>query len=113
MANHHELFTRRFGGGKRTYYLDVKRDSNGERYVVISESTRKEGDRKMRNRVMVWKEDFETFFDCLEEMRDYLEDNGAFDDANNQGRRREAHTPSNEDDEEDSDDPHFAAEHSA
>jgi len=74
MANHIELFTRRFGGGKRTYYMDVKQDSNGERYIVISESTRKEGDRKMRNRVMVWKEDFENLFDCLEEMRDFLDE---------------------------------------
>ena len=74
MPNYEELFTRRMGGGKRTYYLDVKQDTNGEKYVVLSESTRKEGDRKMRNRVMVWKEDFEEFFGCLEEMKDFLAD---------------------------------------
>lgn len=72
MPNLEELFTRRFGGGKRTYYLDVKRDSKGDRYIVISESTRKEGDRKMRSRVMVWKEDFHDLFDCLREMEEYL-----------------------------------------
>ena len=72
MPNYEELFTRRFGGGKRTYYMDVKKDTNGEKYVVISESTRKEGDKKLRNRVMVWKEDFETLFDCLREMESYL-----------------------------------------
>ena len=73
MANTDEVFTRRFGGGKRTYYLDVKRDSNGERYIVISESTRKEGDRRLRNRVMVWKEDFNDLFDCMQEMKKYME----------------------------------------
>lgn len=72
MANHEELFTRRFGGGKRTYYVDVKRDTNGEKYVVISESTRKEGDRKMRNRVMVWKEDFTDLFAAMEDMKQFL-----------------------------------------
>lgn len=74
MANHMELFTRRFGGGKRTYYLDVKQDTNGEKYIVISESTRKEGDKKMRNRVMVWKEDFESLFQFMQEMHEYLEE---------------------------------------
>ncbi|MCB2155026.1 PUR family DNA/RNA-binding protein [bacterium] len=74
MPNYEELFTRRFGGGKRTYYLDVKKDTNGEKYVVISESTRKDGDKKLRNRVMVWKEDFEILFDCLREMESYLAD---------------------------------------
>ncbi|MBI5153768.1 DUF3276 family protein [Candidatus Poribacteria bacterium] len=72
MANYEELFTRRFGGGKRTYYLDVKRDSNGDKYVVISESTRKEGERKMRNRVMVWREDFENLFNAMREMESFL-----------------------------------------
>lgn len=72
MPNYEEVFTRRFGGGKRTYYLDVKKDTNGERYIVISESTRKDGDRKMRNRVMVWKEDFEALFDCMAEMEEFL-----------------------------------------
>lgn len=81
MANQDELFTRRFGGGKRTYYLDVKRDANGESYVVISESTRKGVDKKMRNRVMVWKEDFEDLFQCMCEMQDYLKNgqNGSAD----------------------------------
>ena len=73
MPNQDELFTRRFGGGKRTYYLDVKRDTNGERYVVISESTRKGTEKKMRNRVMVWKEDFDDLFQCMLEMQDYLQ----------------------------------------
>lgn len=73
MPNYEELFTRRFGGGKRTYYLDVKRDTNGEKYIVISESTRKEGDKKMRNRVMVWKEDFHSLFDSMKDMAKFLE----------------------------------------
>ncbi len=72
MPNYDELFTRRFGGGKRTYYLDVKKDSNGDKYIVISESTRKEGERKMRNRVMVWREDFHDLFNSLREMADFL-----------------------------------------
>ena len=85
MANFDELFTYKFGGGKRKYYLDVKRDQHGEKYIVLSESTRKEGDRKMRNRVMVWKEDFLDFIDAVEEMRDFLDENN---DLNEDDRRR-------------------------
>jgi len=89
MPNFEELFTRKMGGGKRTYYLDVKQDSNGEKYVVISESTRKEGDRKMRNRVMVWKEDFRELFDCLRDMEAFLADDIRRVDEENAARRRE------------------------
>ena len=85
MANFDELFTFKFGGGKRKYYLDVKRDQHGEKYIVLSESTRKEGEKKMRNRVMVWKEDFLDFIDAVEEMREYLEDN---DDLKEEDRRK-------------------------
>ena len=58
------------------YYFDVKEDTHGEKYVVISESTRKGGDKKMRNRVMVWKEDFEQLFDCLWALEEFLEQEG-------------------------------------
>jgi hypothetical protein len=43
MANQNEVFSRRFGGGKRTYYVDVKQDANGEKDVVISEASWKDG----------------------------------------------------------------------
>lgn len=74
MANFEELFTAKFGGGKRKYYLDVKQDQRGEKYIVLSESSRKEGDQKMRNRVMIWKEDFIDFLEAIEDLHDYLED---------------------------------------
>lgn len=72
MASHSEVFTRRFGGGKRMYYLDVKTDANGDPYIVISESTRKEGDKKLRSRVMVWKEDFEDLFEHMKDLEEFI-----------------------------------------
>jgi hypothetical protein len=87
MPNFEELFTRRFGGGKRTYYLDVKRDTNGDKYIVISESTRKEGDKKMRNRVMVWKEDFRALFEAMREMEEFVGDQIAAADETPTPRR--------------------------
>ncbi len=73
MANQNEIFSRRFGGGKRTYYVDVKKDSNGERYVVISEASWKDGaDKKFRSRVMIWKEDFEKLFESIKDIQDFL-----------------------------------------
>jgi hypothetical protein len=90
MPNYQELFTRRFGGGKRTYYLDVKQDTNGDKYIVISESTRKDGDRKMRNRVMVWKEDFHSLFESLREMSEFLGDEiVAYDDEEDEEEEEE------------------------
>ncbi|MDX1973307.1 MAG: DUF3276 family protein [Candidatus Sumerlaeia bacterium] len=79
MANYDELFTAKFGGGKRKYYLDVKKDQRGEKYIVISESSRKEGDQKMRNRVMIWKEDFLDFLDAIDDLHDFLEDENLLD----------------------------------
>jgi len=73
MANFDELFTSKFGGGKRKYYLDIKRDQRGEKYIVISESTRKEGDKRLRNRVMIWKEDFLDFLEAVENLREFLD----------------------------------------
>ena len=87
MPNFEELFTRRFGGGKRTYYFDVKRDTNGDKYIVISESTRKEGDKKMRNRVMVWKEDFRALFEAMREMEEFVGDEVAAADETPSPRR--------------------------
>lgn len=93
MPNYDELFTRKMGGGKRTYYLDVKQDSNGEKYVVISESTRKDGDKKMRNRVMVWKEDFKELFECLRDMEAFLAEDIRRADEEHVSRRREQRDP--------------------
>jgi hypothetical protein len=73
MANQNEVFSRRFGGGKRTYYVDVKQDANGEKYVVISEASWKDGaDKKFRSRVMIWKEDFEQLFQSINDIRAFL-----------------------------------------
>ena len=73
MTNQNEIFSRRFGGGKRTYYVDVKKDSNGEKYVVISEASWKDGqDKKFRSRVMIWKEDFDKLFESINDIQDYL-----------------------------------------
>ncbi len=75
MPNQNEVFSKRFGGGKRTYYVDVKQDAKGEQYVVISEASWKDGaDKKFRSRVMVWKEDFDDLFQSLREIEEYLSD---------------------------------------
>lgn len=72
-ANQNEIFSRRFGGGKRTYYVDVKKDTNGEKYVVISEASWKDGaEKKFRSRVMIWKEDFEKLFESMRDIQDFL-----------------------------------------
>lgn len=78
LPNQNEIFSKRFGGGKRTYYVDVKQDTNGEKYVVISEASWKDGsDKKFRSRVMIWKEDFNDLFQSIREIEQYLHDQDA------------------------------------
>ena len=72
MVNKRELFSRKIPAGRRIYYIDVKLDSQNERYLVISESRFEEERQPVRTRVMVFREDFNKFFRALEEARDFL-----------------------------------------
>lgn len=89
MSHSDELFTRKMGHGGRTYYLDVKRDSTGEKYITLSESTRKDDGQRMRNRVMLWREDFKEFFECLDALEAFLADDIRRVDQERAARKRE------------------------
>jgi hypothetical protein len=59
-----ELLTERISAGSRTYFLDVKRSSEGKLYLVISES-RAVGDNFEHSRVMVFEDHLEPLIDGL------------------------------------------------
>ena len=69
--NNNIKFTRRIRAGRRTYYLDVKVNSKGENYLVISENRKTEEGVK-RQLIMVFPEDIDKFYDALREVKEYL-----------------------------------------
>ena len=61
-----ELFSKKFTKGSRTYYFDVKEASNGNKYLVITES-KKAGEGFERSRVMVFEDQLPEFVDTFNE----------------------------------------------
>ncbi len=58
--------------GKRTYYYDVKTASNGDYFLVITESVRNKMGMFDRHKLFVYKEDFYKFSKALEEVLTYM-----------------------------------------
>lgn len=81
------LASRTVKAGKRVYYIDVKRDRRGERYIALTESKRvRDGDETMRpvfekHKIFLYREDFEKFMTAFGEMlacaRDGMDENVA------------------------------------
>lgn len=60
--------------GKRYYYIDVKKDSNGSYYIVLTESkATTEGTNKQRHRIFLYQEDFEKFSVALNNAMAYAQ----------------------------------------
>jgi hypothetical protein len=61
-----ELYVEKVRAGRRTYFLDLKQDEHGERFLVLTESkSLKEGEFK-HHRVVVAEEHFEKFLSALD-----------------------------------------------
>jgi hypothetical protein len=66
------LFTEKIKAGGRTYFFDFKETHNGNRYLAISEM-RLVGDRNERDRIVIYEEYLESFFDSLQKVIDFTE----------------------------------------
>ncbi|WP_329905145.1 DUF3276 family protein [Porphyromonas pogonae] len=56
------FYSRCVKAGQRYYYIDAKRDSKQNEYIVLTESKSSEPGGKMeRHRIFIYKEDFEKF----------------------------------------------------
>jgi hypothetical protein len=72
-----EIYSRKIYAGRRTYYLDIKITSKNDKYLVISEKRRTNDRNKVEHdRVMVFREDFEKFFDNMEAIKAWLCEEG-------------------------------------
>jgi len=74
-----EIYSKVIRAGKRTYFFDVKSTRNDEYYLTITESKKKYTDRGQfhyeKHKVFLYQEDFEKFFDSLEEVIRYIREN--------------------------------------
>lgn len=69
-----ELFSEKIRVGRRTYFFDVKQNSHGDRYLVITESkaTMQTNQRYMRDRIMIFEEHINEFIATLGKSTHYL-----------------------------------------
>lgn len=81
------LFSRTVKAGKRVYYIDVKRDRNGENYLSVTESKRVRDSDGMappvfeKHKIFLYHEDLERFVAAFGETVDYIRNSAPADDA--------------------------------
>jgi hypothetical protein len=78
-----EIHSQVIRAGKRTYFFDVKSTRNDEYYLTITESKKRlENDGKFlyeKHKIFLYKEDFDDFLDCLEDVIGYIKDKQPFE----------------------------------
>ena len=71
-----EIHSKVVRAGKRTYFFDVKATRKNDYYLTITESKKRFGrDGKFfyeKHKLFLYKEDFDKFADCLEEVIEYI-----------------------------------------
>ncbi len=74
-----EIHSKVVRAGKRTYFFDVKSTRNEEFYLTITESKKRFEDNGNfhyeKHKIFLYKEDFEKFTECLQEIIGYINDN--------------------------------------
>lgn len=66
-------YTRRVKAGQRYYYVDAKKDSKGNDYIVLTESKNADPNGKIeRHRIFIYREDFEKFQDALADVISFV-----------------------------------------
>jgi hypothetical protein len=68
------VLSKRIRAGKRTYFIDVKATKSGKDfYIVITESRRVENERYAKQKVFLYKEEFQKFSEALIETITHIE----------------------------------------
>lgn len=67
------IFSKRINAGSRTYFIDVKESVKGSKYLTICESRKVDG-KWQRNRIMVFEDQIQSFFNALKEAAPSLKD---------------------------------------
>lgn len=60
-------------GKRRTYFFDVRKTKGDDFYLTLTESTKKfNGDGYERHKIFLYKEDFNRFVSCLEDVVNHI-----------------------------------------
>jgi len=74
-----DVYSKVVRAGKRTYFFDVKSTRNEELYLTITESKKhfeENGNfHYEKHKIFLYREDFEKFSECLQEIVSYIGDN--------------------------------------
>jgi hypothetical protein len=74
-----EIHSKVVRAGKRTYFFDVKSTRNEEYYLTITESKKRFEDNGdfhyEKHKIFLYKEDFQKFTECLQEIIDFINKN--------------------------------------
>ena len=78
-AFNQDVYSKVVRAGKRTYFFDVKSTRNEEYYLTITESKKQFEDNGNfhyeKHKIFLYREDFEKFTDCLQEIIDFISNN--------------------------------------
>ncbi len=79
------VFSKVVKAGKRTYFFDVKTTRQKEHYITITESKKvfedNGGAHFEKHKIFLYKEDFQKFIECYDEVLQYIKDNASEADA--------------------------------
>jgi len=74
-----EIHSKVVRAGKRTYFFDVKTTRNDEYYLTITESKKRFSENGKfhfeKHKIFLYKEDFEKFSECLQDIIEYIREN--------------------------------------
>jgi hypothetical protein len=74
-----EIHSQVVRAGKRTYFFDVKSTRKEEYYLTITESKKRYDENGNfhyeKHKIFLYKEDFEKFADCLDDIINYINEN--------------------------------------
>jgi len=76
--NQGDIYSQAVRAGKRTYFFDVKETKSKELYITITESIRRFSNEQSKfqyykQKIYLYKEDFENFTDGLKEVLNFIE----------------------------------------
>lgn len=78
LMDQEEIFSKVLRAGRRTYFFDVRSTKAGDYYLTITESkkfTHDDGSfHYKKHKIYLYKEDFQSFREIMEEMMDYIID---------------------------------------
>ncbi|MEN1786436.1 MAG: PUR family DNA/RNA-binding protein [Bacteroidota bacterium] len=78
LMDQEEIYSKVLRAGRRTYFFDVRSTKAGDYYLTITESKKFTNDdgsfHYKKHKIYLYKEDFESFREIMEEMMDYIFD---------------------------------------